>query len=42
MYNYFELAVKELFVYKTPKPIIEYIKMEKIKSIIKNPPYSSL
>ncbi len=34
-------AVNELFIYRTPKKIIDWIKKEYLKSIIGNPPYKT-
>jgi hypothetical protein len=37
--NFLKVAVDELFTYRTPKKIIDYIEAEKRKAIIGNPPF---
>ena len=37
--NFLKVAVDELFTYRTPKKIIDYIEDKKMKAIIGNPPY---
>ena len=37
--NYLQKATEQLFIYTTPKKIVEYIKREKILSLIKNPKF---
>jgi len=37
--NFLTIAVYQLFIYKTPKKIIDYIENQKIKAILGNPPY---
>ena len=37
--NFLKVAVDELLTYRTPKKIVDYIKAEKMKAIIGNPPY---
>jgi hypothetical protein len=37
--NFLKVAVDELLTYRTPKKIVDYIKAEKMKAIICNPPY---
>jgi hypothetical protein len=37
--NFLKVAVDELFTYRTPKKIIDYIEDEKMRAIIGNPPY---
>jgi len=37
--NYLEKATNELLTYYTPQKVIDFIKSEKMKTIIGNPPY---
>jgi len=37
--NFLKVAVDELFTYRTPKKIVNYIESEKKKAIIGNPPF---
>ncbi|CAB4151769.1 hypothetical protein UFOVP600_32 [uncultured Caudovirales phage] len=39
--NYLQKATEQLFIYKTPKKIVEYIKREKILSLIQNPKFKT-
>jgi hypothetical protein len=35
-------AVNELFTYRTPQAIVDFVNKEKIKCIIANPPYKQI
>ena len=37
--NYLQKATEQLFIYKTPKKIVEYIKRERILKLIQNPKF---
>lgn len=39
--NFLKVAVDELLTYRTPKKIVDYIKAEKMKAIIGNPPFDT-
>ena len=39
--NYLQKATEQLFIYTTPKKIVEYIKREKILKLIQNPKFKT-
>ena len=39
--NYLQKATEQLFIYKTKKKIVEYIKREKILKLIQNPKFKT-
>jgi len=40
MSQFLKTSIDELFTYYTPKSVIEIVEKEKIKLLIKNPPYA--
>ena len=41
MGNFLKVAIDELFTYRTPKKVVDFMVRDKIKSIIGNPKYGT-